>query len=166
MADSQECTNAIEHIRIVAGSGDLAVAKVLIDYAVHDAKALRCSVKQSKTLETFREEIYIAYIGDRLRIAKDEVIVHFNGHAGLRNLVAASDAAESLGFGLVNVDGLAAAALFSAACQDLEAAEIADLEEDFNLAKHLRAEAEEFLRRAVVLDERVKELIKEKIITK
>ncbi len=152
------CERAIGHIRSVVQSGDLAVAKMLIDAAIEDEQ-LECTDEQCEALSKLQEDIYTAYIIDRLRIAKDDVLARSDGYAALRSIGAAARAAEDMDIELKEINGLCAAAFFSAACQDLMAAREAEDEGDVELRDRLRAEASKFISWALALDPRVKPLV-------
>lgn len=160
MADSERCSRVIEHIGSVAGSGDLAIGKLLIDHAVDSTEILCCSTKQKEAMTQLRRDIYIAYILDRMRIAKTEVLDHIDGRAALRNMFAAVEAAETVGVTLGNVDVLAGAAFFAAGLQDLEEAETTEQEGNPNRANRLREEAAKFFSHAMTLDPRIEALVK------
>lgn len=149
-----QCNRAIEHIRAAAQTGNFMVAKMLVDAAVDD-DGLACSDEQCAALAKLRSEIYSAYIIDRLRIAKDDVIERGDGHAALRDIGIAVKAAGEADIELREVDGLYAVAFFSAAYQDLEAAGEADKEGDVESRDRLRSEAIKFIGFARTLDPRI-----------
>lgn len=163
IADSQRCEKAIGHIGLIVTGEDLAFSKLLIDHALESNEALGCSTKQEDALVNLRKDIYMLYIVDRLRIAKKDVMIDRDGRKALQHVAAAIDAAKEIDLVLTSINGLGAAALFLAACQDLEDAEVAGKDGDSDTAAYLQKEAAEFLRRALTLDDRVAILIKQRI---
>jgi hypothetical protein len=155
-----QCKKTIAHIVSVSQSGDSATAKMLVDAAVDERKTIGCRGDQRDEILDLQRNIYGTYIIERLRIAKDDALVHNDGHRALRSLSAAAKAAGKIDLELKGVDGLYAVAFFSAACQDLDRVKDADREGNSAERDRLRAEAVKFLNWALALDPRVEVIIK------
>lgn len=165
-ADTPQCDGAIAHIRKITQQGDLPIAKLLIDHAVADIEsgAMPCDAVQRATVMQLREDIYLVYIAERIRIAKEDIIVRHDGFAALRGISIATSAAQAIDIEFIaDLDSLRALAYVGAAYQNIRAAKEAEQQDDCELRDLLLIQAADFLRFASELDPRVKKRILEEM---
>lgn len=165
-AGLSQCTHAVKRIKAVYKQGDFPIAKLLVDHAIADVRALGCNGEQCEQLKQLREDVYLAYIVERLSLTKTNLLEHGDGFAALRAIAQVNEMAETIKVELKGIDQLCGAAFFTAACQNIEAAKEIEQSGEPELGAALRKQAKEFIDWACAFDPRIKKILKETISKK
>lgn len=159
--DTSQCAGAISRIEDAERRGDLPIAKMLVDAALDDAYALGCDDEQCARLEEAYKRVYLAYIVERLIVAKDALIESNDGFVALAVIARVDAMAKEIGAIYKGADQFIGTAFLAAALQNIEAAEEAEEAGDVEEGIALREQAADFLLWACAFNPRIEKVLEE-----